>query len=87
MQAPPAQFATKRGANTGSSKVRYFKKLLFRVGVGLDVRAVYKDRLGGKVSRLRHFLQDPTKDLVYRFLGKPVPEVIAHRGKMGCFIL
>ena len=37
MQAPPAQFATKRGANTGSSKVRYFKKLLFRVGVGLDV--------------------------------------------------
>lgn len=28
MQAPPAQFATKRGANPGSSKVRYFKKLL-----------------------------------------------------------
>ena len=32
MQATPAQFATKRGANTGSSKVRYFKKLLLCSG-------------------------------------------------------
>ena len=61
--------------------------LFLVIGVGLDVRAIYEYRLGGKVSRLRHFLQDPTKDLVYRFLGKPVPEVIAHRGKMGRFIL
>ena len=28
VQAPPAQFATKRGAGQGSSKIRYFKKLL-----------------------------------------------------------
>ena len=37
--------------------------LLFRVGIGLDVHTVYKDRPGGKVSRLRHFLQDPTEYL------------------------
>ena len=87
MQAPPAQFATKRGANTGSSKVRYFKKLLFRVGVGLDVGPVYENRLGGQISRFRHLFQYPRKDLVHGFCGKPMTEIITHRGKMRRFLL
>lgn len=85
MQAPPAQFATKRGANTGSSKVHYFKKLLFRVGVGLDVGPVYENRLGGQISRFRHLFQYPRKDLVHDFCGKPMTEIITHRGKMRRF--
>ena len=56
--------------------------LLFRVGIGFDVRAVYKDCLGPKVFRLRHFLQDPAEYPVYRLLCKPVPEIITHRGKI-----
>ena len=48
----------------------------FRVGIGLDVHAVYKNCLGGEISRLRHFLQDPTEYLIYCLLGKPVPEII-----------
>ena len=87
MQAPPAQFATKRGANTGSSKVRYFKKLLFRVGVGLDVGPVYENCLGGQISRVRHLFQYPRKDLVHGFCGKPMTEIITHRGKMRRFLL
>ena len=87
MQAPPAQFATKTGANTGSSNVRYFKKLLFRVGVGLDVGPVYENCLGGQISRFRHLFQYPRKDLVHGFCGKPMTEIITHRGKMRRFLL
>ena len=61
--------------------------LLFRVGIGLDVRAVYKNCLGGEISRLRHFLQNPTEYLVYCLFGKPVPEIVTHRGEMWCFLL
>jgi len=61
--------------------------LLLGIGVGFDVGAVNKYRLGRKVSRLRHFLQDPTEDMVYRLLGKSVTEIIAHCGKMGRFLL
>ena len=61
--------------------------LFFVLALALMCVPSMNTALGGKVSRLRHFLQDPTKDLVYRLLGKPVPEVIAHCGKMGRFIL
>src|SRR5699024_6879484 len=61
--------------------------LLFRVGVGFDVCAVYKYRLGGKVSCLRHFLQNPRKDTVYRLFSKAMTKIIAHRGEMRCFLL
>ena len=50
--------------------------LLFRVGIGLDVRAVYKNFLGGEISRRRHFLQNPKEYPVYCLLGKPVPEIV-----------
>ncbi|WP_204741802.1 hypothetical protein, partial [Intestinimonas butyriciproducens] len=35
------------------------------VGIGFDVRAVYKYRLGGKITCLRYLLQNPTEYLVY----------------------
>lgn len=43
--------------------------------------------LGGKVSCLRHFLQNRRKDTVYRLFGKAMTEIIAHRGEMRCFLL
>ena len=61
--------------------------LLFAIGVGFDVCAVYKYCLGRKLACLRHFLQYPMEYLLYRLLSKTVPEIIAHRGKMGCFLL
>lgn len=61
--------------------------LLFRVGIGLDMRTVYKDRLGGKIARLSYFLQDPTEYLVYRLFRKTAPEITTHGGKMWCFLL
>ncbi len=64
-----------------------FLHLFLGVGVGLDVCAVYKYRLGRKVSRLCHFLKNPTEYRDYRLLGKAVPEIIAHCGKIGYFLL
>lgn len=58
---------------------------LFRVGVGLDVGPVYENRLGGQISRFRHLFQYPRKDLVHGFCGKPMTEIITHRGKMRRF--
>ena len=67
---------------------RYRSLYLFlRVSIGFDMGAVNKDRLGRQVSCLRHLLQNPHKDLVYCFSRKSVTEIIAHRGKMGCFLL
>ena len=60
---------------------------LFRVGVGLDVGPVYENRLGGQISRFRHLFQYPRKDLVHGFCGKPMTEIITHRGKMRRFLL
>jgi len=60
---------------------------LFRVGVGLDVGPVYKNCLGGQISRFRHLFQYPRKDLVHGFCGKPMTEIITHRGKMRRFLL
>ena len=60
---------------------------LFRVGVGLDVGSVYKNCLGGQISRFRHLFQYPRKDLVHGFCGKPMTEIITHRGKMRRFLL
>ena len=60
---------------------------LFRVGVGLDVDPVYENRLGGQISRFRHLFQYPRKDLVHGFCGKPMTEIITHRGKMRRFLL
>ena len=59
----------------------------FRVGVGLDVGPVYKNCLGGQISRFRHLFQYPRKDLVHGFCGKPMTEIITHRGKMRRFLL
>ena len=50
----------------------------FRVGIGLDVRAVYKSCLGGEISCLRHFFQDPTEYLVYCLRSKSVLEIVTH---------
>ena len=61
--------------------------LFLRVGVGFDVRPVNKYRPGEKIACLCHFLQDPTEYLVYRLLGKPMPEIVAHCGKVGRFLL
>ena len=61
--------------------------LLLRVGVGFDMGAINEDRLGRQISCLRHLLQNPLKDLIYRFCGKPMTEIIAHRGKMRGFLL
>lgn len=60
---------------------------LFRVGVGLDVGPVYKNCLGGQISRFRHLFQYPRKDLVHGFCGKPMTEIITHRGKNAAFPL
>ena len=60
---------------------------LSRVGVGLDVGPVYKNCLGGQISRFRHLFQYPRKDLVHGFCGKPMTEIITHRGKMRRFLL
>ena len=60
---------------------------LFRVGIGLDVGPVYENRLGGQISRFRHLFQYPRKDLVHDFCGKPMTEIITHRGKMRRFLL
>ena len=60
---------------------------LFRVGVGLDVGPVYKNCLGGQISRFRHLFQYPRKDLVHGFCGKPMTEIITNRGKMRRFLL
>jgi hypothetical protein len=49
--------------------------------------SINEDCLGRQVSRLRHFLQDPRKDLVDRFCCKPVAEIKTHRGKMRRFFL
>ena len=60
---------------------------LFRVGVGLDVGPAYENCLGGQISRFRHLFQYPRKDLVHGFCGKPMTEIITHRGKMRRFLL
>ena len=61
--------------------------LSLSVGVGFDMCADYKYCLGGKIICLRYLLQNPTEYLVYCLLGKAVPEMIAHCGKVGCFLL
>ena len=61
--------------------------LLLGVGVGFDVGAVHKYCLRRKVAGLRHFLQNPTEYLVGCLLCKAMPEIIAHRGKVRCFLL
>ena len=61
--------------------------LLLGVRAGFDVCAVNKYRLRRKVARFRRFLQNPVEYLVYGLLGKTVPEVIAHRGIVGRFLL
>ena len=61
--------------------------LLLRVSVGLDVCSVDEDSLGRQIACICCFAQYPCKDLVYCFLCKAMPEVIAHRGKMRRFLL
>ena len=61
--------------------------LFLVIGVGLDVCTVYKYRLGRKITGLRYLLQNPTEYLLYCLLGKPVPEIITHRGKVRSFLL
>ena len=46
MQAPPAQFATKRGAGQGSSKARYFKKLLLSRHWNVPIKAIFSQAAG-----------------------------------------
>src|SRR5699024_7291296 len=61
--------------------------LLFAIGVRFDMSTVYKYRLGGKVSCLRHLLQNPTEYLLYCLFGKAMTKIIAHRGEMRRFLL
>lgn len=53
----------------------------------LPYRNIHENRLGGQISRFRHLFQYPRKDLVHGFCGKPMTEIITHRGKMRRFLL
>ena len=60
---------------------------LFRVGVGLDVSTVNEDGLGRQIACLGYLIQNPRKYPIHGLFGEPMPEVIAHRGKMRRFLL
>ena len=64
-----------------------FLHLLLRVGVGLDVSTVNEDGLGRQIACLGYLIQNPRKYPIHGLFGEPMPEVIAHRGKMRCFLL
>ena len=61
--------------------------LLLRVGVGLDVSTVNEDSLGRQIACLGYLIQNPCKYPIHGLFGEPMPEVIAHRGKMRRFLL
>ena len=61
--------------------------LLLRVGVGLDVSTVDEDSLGRQIACLGYLIQNPRKYPIHGLFGEPMPEVIAHRGKMRRFLL
>ena len=61
--------------------------LLLRVGVGLDVSTVNEDGLGRQIACLGYLIQNPRKYPIHGLFGEPMPEVIAHRGKMRRFLL
>ena len=64
-----------------------FLHLLLRVGVGLDVSTVNEDGLGRQIACLGYLIQNPHKYPIHGLFGEPMPEVIAHRGKMRSFLL
>ncbi|MCF2595558.1 DUF1538 family protein [Pseudoflavonifractor phocaeensis] len=64
-----------------------FLHLLLRVGVGLDVSTVNEDGLGRQIACLGYLIQNPRKYPIHGLFGEPMPEVIAHRGKMRRFLL
>ena len=66
------------GIVTGSCRDLSFD-LFLGIGVCFDMGTVNEDSFGGKLSGLRHFLQDPCENLIHGFRGETVTEVVAHR--------
>lgn len=57
------------------------------IGVGFDVGAIHKDGVGVEIPSFRNLAENSVKKLVHGFGSKPVLEIIADCGEMGCFFL
>ena len=57
------------------------------VGIGFDVGAIYKDRVGVKITGFCYLAENPVENLIYSLRGKAMLEIIADGGEMGCFFL